>query len=977
MSDRDPFEQLTGAFDRPVAPAPDFAARLRAHALGELDGAADEEGHAANRQSLSHRAEGKAKNAHTPLPLSPNGRLHHIPAAPIQGSAPTRPIRRLRWLPALEIAAAVLLMVTLLGQVVGPERLRNAVVPDAFQPARSDMSGDAAMWGANPGRTWVMAVEAPDLAGLQPIELEADPETMTMTMLVHGPRIFHAGIRLSTGEPFLAAVNAVDGTELWSARGRAVEVHGRMAAVGDTLLVVNGRPDPTNNNIVGQLTAYDVETADVRWFGPELGPVNDNPAVGPIIIDDIAYVAAMDGVPMAVDLETGEVIWRGFAPDPIDGTDPGPPSMPGGMIAADDDAIYTALADGTLQAYDREAGDILWTAELAEPGAGALYVALAVQDNRVITTIRSGVMDRGGVRLPDVIAAFDAESGDRVWSKETSLIIGDTVIQDDTVVVVVQDGPDPPTLDRLLALDVANGTTRWELREGLATSLNWLSAAGNHIYVMGDFGQFSVVEDGQVVHSLTLASPSDPREQRYYPGPALLANDRLYIATGDGRILTLGASNQTPIRLPATANATPAPRSTPGPSPVATIEEGTPDRSALAGGTWTFDADLPAAAPGTPHTITPELNGGAAYIADISGDTLVRMVGAGQGSLGRMGFEAISLATGERRWLAPVYSPSPPVIADGRVFVHEILPPGGTYEETIAALDLASGEELWRVPFAGQRADIANVPVVVGSTLYVGDARGVVQALDIADGRTRWSAPSDVEPLPASDGLEAIQWLGIVVADERHVYTLTADGVFRALDLETGLDVWSEQIGGKYAERIIGLTAMTDGETVVLDVVPSTGADGPPGATITVALDAADGRPMWQRTGDADTAESAGAELIIDGIVLTYGLDGTLDGLRPLTALRASDGKELWRSDVIPYQTTLWSAAGDHAVAVVRGGSMIAIDLATGAEAWRVGIPPIEAASPLMVTDDSLVLIGGEGSTYVWPLQPATTDSAG
>jgi outer membrane protein assembly factor BamB len=336
--------------------------------------------------------------------------------------------------------------------------------------------------------------------------------------------------------------------------------------------------------------------------------------------------------------------------------------------------------------------------------------------------------------------------------------------------------------------------------------------------------------------------------------------------------------------------------------------------------------------------------------------------------------EAVSLTTGERRWIVPFENPSIPFIADGRVFIND----GATVQSStelaasIYALDLATGEVLWRVPFAGQAGEYPRYPVVVGSMLYVADAGGVIQAVDVESGQTQWQAPSGVEPALSAGGAPLVDLQSVPVADDKHVYILTADGTFRALDRETGQPVWEMPILGTYAAQIYNVNPLTDGTTIVLMISTFTEDSaatpalfsGP--ALTTVALDARDGRHLWQRDSNIDSMENGSGPVLVDGLFLTFGFGDASDGLRTLTALRDIDGTEAWQSDVIPTQSTWWTMTRGHVVAIVPGGTLVAIDLATGEEAWRAAMPPMEPAIPALITEDKIVVIGHNGEIVVW-----------
>lgn len=106
----------------------------------------------------------------------------------------------------------------------------------------------------------------------------------------------------------------------------------------------------------------------------------------------------------------------------------------------------------------------------------------------------------------------------------------------------------------------------------------------------------------------------------------------------------------------------------------------------------------------------------------------------------------LDAATGTQRWRFPYAAPiltlrgsSSPVIADGAALV-------GLSGGKLVKLDLASGAPIWEVTVtlpSGRSeleriADIDADPVIVGSTIYVGTYNGDLAAVDLASGDILW-----------------------------------------------------------------------------------------------------------------------------------------------------------------------------------------------------------------------------------------------
>ncbi len=182
----------------------------------------------------------------------------------------------------------------------------------------------------------------------------------------------------------------------------------------------------------------------------------------------------------------------------------------------------------------------------------------------------------------------------------------------------------------------------------------------------------------------------------------------------------------------------------------------------------------------------------------------------------------------------------------------------GRYPEPInTAWPKAGPPELWRVPVGGGYASF-----VVGQGLaYTIEQRReqeVVAAYDVMTGVERWSASWDArfEESMGGDGPRATPAL-----HRNTVVALGATGELRALDAETGGEIWSANIleDAGAANLIWGMAASP---SIVGDAV-LTAPGGPNGAVIAYELDT--GAIRW-RALDAEGAYTAPAVYTLDGL---------------------------------------------------------------------------------------------------------------
>jgi outer membrane protein assembly factor BamB len=76
-----------------------------------------------------------------------------------------------------------------------------------------------------------------------------------------------------------------------------------------------------------------------------------------------------------------------------------------------------------------------------------------------------------------------------------------------------------------------------------------------------------------------------------------------------------------------------------------------------------------------------------------------------------------------------------PAVADGRIFLAD-------NQDSLHAIDLATGESLWSVEFAGE-----TTPVVADGVVYAVEARNTLMAFDAASGQQRFTYEPEDYPV--------------------------------------------------------------------------------------------------------------------------------------------------------------------------------------------------------------------------------------
>jgi len=280
----------------------------------------------------------------------------------------------------------------------------------------------------------------------------------------------------------------------------------------------------------------------------------------------------------------------------------------------------------------------------------------------------------------------------------------------------------------------------------------------------------------------------------------------------------------------------------------------------------------------------------------------------------------------------------PPVVADGVVYV-------GSYEGTIYAIDAENGSEIWSHEL--DKPVIGGV-AVSGGTLYVGDSDGKMYALDVTDGEPK----SGFVPFDTEDKI----WSAPTVYDGT-VYFGSLDHKVYAIDADTGEPKWAApfETGGG-----IGATPV-----VVDDLVLIGSFDDK-----FYAIDSATGEERWVFEGGTGWFW---AEAVVDGgTIYAPSFDGRVYALDLLTGEEASvwpdsfDAKDLLKASPTIVDGVL--------VVATENGEVIGIDLTTGEEEWRTDLetkvfaPLVSVGGTVFVNaqDNRLYALDGATGAETW-----------
>ncbi len=131
----------------------------------------------------------------------------------------------------------------------------------------------------------------------------------------------------------------------------------------------------------------------------------------PLIHDGIMYVTASYSRLYAIDVRTGEELWQYDA------------RLPEGILPCCDvvnrgaaiygDKIYFGTLDAKIVALNLKTGDVVWRKEIADYKAGYSYTAAPIVVKGLVITGNSG----GEFGIVGEVQARDAETGEMVWTR--------------------------------------------------------------------------------------------------------------------------------------------------------------------------------------------------------------------------------------------------------------------------------------------------------------------------------------------------------------------------------------------------------------------------------------------------------------------------------------------------------------------------------------------------------------------------------
>jgi PQQ-dependent dehydrogenase (methanol/ethanol family) len=209
-----------------------------------------------------------------------------------------------------------------------------------------------------------------------------------------------------------AAAQEVGGGTLYGdMRAVTQEMMNAAASDGNNFLHTNGNYEQTRYYPNRQINVDNVSKLRPAWiFQTEIVETMETT---PIVVNGIMYATTAFNHVYAIDARTGQQLWHyKHEMGPITTFCCGPNNR---GVAAYNDKIYMGTLDAKLVALDGRTGGIVWMKDIADPALGySETMAPTAVDGKILIGTNGGEY---GIR--GFVKAFDAETGDLVWTFNT------------------------------------------------------------------------------------------------------------------------------------------------------------------------------------------------------------------------------------------------------------------------------------------------------------------------------------------------------------------------------------------------------------------------------------------------------------------------------------------------------------------------------------------------------------------------------
>jgi outer membrane protein assembly factor BamB len=363
--------------------------------------------------------------------------------------------------------------------------------------------------------------------------------------------------------------------------------------------------------------------------------------------------------------------------------------------------------------------------------------------------------------------------------------------------------------------------------------------------------------------------------------------------------------------------------------------------------------------------------------ASLSAEQWTGWRGAGRQGVSTAAVPATLAAKASDVWAVPIgIGHASPIVDGQRVYVFA----RKGEQEVAQALDLATGKSLWSAaydqPYTMNSAATdhgkgpKSTPLLAGGRLYTLGITGVLSGLDAATGKVLWRHDGGKEfggPPEFGTAMSPILDNGLLIA---HVGGVKG-GALRAFDPATGATKWSwAGDGGADSPSYATPVALVAGG--VRQIVAVT-------KRTVVGVDAASGARLWSLPLVTPYDQNSVTPVVARDVVIVSGLDQSTFALRPT---KGADGKwtpvKVWDAKEFPMYMSSPVVVADTLYGFTHRnkGQFFALDAKTGKARWTSPPRQSESAS-ITAAGGRLWCLTTDGALVVLKADPAAFTAVG
>ncbi len=315
-----------------------------------------------------------------------------------------------------------------------------------------------------------------------------------------------------------------------------------------------------------------------------------------------------------------------------------------------------------------------------------------------------------------------------------------------------------------------------------------------------------------------------------------------------------------------------------------------------------------------------------------------------------------------------------PIVAGGKVFHLD----NQAGQETVHALDAATGNELWSAPLDDAFKDSQSAagprctPLFDGGRLYAQSCRGELQCLNALDGKLLWRVNYVTNfgaqffgEKGAAQGAVRHGYNGSPVIDGDHLITLaggTNGSSVVCLDKASGKVIWKSQNDqAAYAPPIIATIAGRK-QAVAFTCASLMG------------VDARDGQLLWRVPLSTTFARHVTTPTVIGDTVFVSSHEWGLTAVRVAKPADDPQVERLWTSREAAINFSSPVAVGQHLYGLGPAKNLMCIDPKSGKPTWSqpgyTVADPGKAHASLLVMGDKLLLLTDGGQLILVAADP-------